>query len=476
MYLHMNIKPLYCIKIQKRTVKEVTFMKAQQFTFYTWFLFIFLSLVGIFLFITPIETADGLKVPIAFLASSLSELVMPIIHWFTYVIFIIAAIGSIVFQFIPEPKKYTLVDSLFRVNWFWTIMRVLAVIFATCYLFQIGPSALTSGDTSGLLLSNDGGLVTMMFSLFLFAGLLLPLLTDFGLLEFFGSMMVKIMRPLFKIPGRSAIDCLASWVGDGTIGVLLTNKQYEEGNYTAREAATIATTFSVVSITFCFVVLETVDLNDYFLQFYGTVILVGIILAFTMPRIYPLRNKPNTNFNGSVPSENQEVVPSGFNSFTFGLHNALKKANSNKNLGNVLKSGFRNVLEMWFAITPIIMAFGTIALVLAEYTSLFKIIGIPFEPILAALQIPYADEAAQTIIVGFADMLLPSILGAGIESEMTRFFIATLSVTQLIYMSEVGGLILGTKLPLKIWDLFVIFLIRTIISIPIIAVIAHLLF
>lgn len=96
--------------------------------------------------------------------------------------------------------------------------------------------------------------------------------------------------------------------------------------------------------------------------------------------------------------------------------------------------------------------------------------------ILALLQIPEAGEAAQTMIVGFADMLLPSILGAGIESEMTRFFIATVSVTQLIYMSEVGGLILGTKLPLKLWDLFVIFLIRTIISIPIITAIAHLLF
>lgn len=447
-----------------------------KFSFYTWFLFIFLSLIGIFLFITPFQTDDGLKVPIAYLANSLSDLVKPFIHWFAYSVFIIAAIGSVIAQFIPTTKKYTLFDSLFRVNWFWTIMRLLAVIFATCYLFQIGPKALTSDDTSGLLLTNDGGLVTMMFSLFLFAGLFLPLLTDFGLLEFFGSMMVKVMRPLFKIPGRSAIDCLASWVGDGTIGVLLTSRQYEEGNYTAREAATIATTFSVVSITFCFVVLETVNLSDYFLEFYGTVILVGIILALIMPRIYPLRGKPDTNFDGSTPRGNDEQVPKGFNSFTFGLQNALQKAESNKNLGKVITGGFRNVLEMWFAITPIIMAFGTIALVLAEYTSLFKIIGIPFEPILALLQIPYASDASQTIIVGFADMLLPSILGAGIESDMTRFFIATLSVTQLIYMSEVGGLILGTKLPLKMWDLFIIFLIRTIISIPIIALIAHILF
>ena len=42
----------------------------------------------------------------------------------------------------------------------------------------------------------------------------------------------------------------------------------------------------------------------------------------------------------------------------------LDKADSNKNLLKVISSGFKNVLEMWFAITPVIMAFGTIALYL----------------------------------------------------------------------------------------------------------------
>ena len=90
--------------------------------------------------------------------------------------------------------------------------------------------------------------------------------------------------------------------------------------------------------------------------------------------------------------------------------------------------------------------------------------------------IPEAAAAAQTMVVGFADMFLTSILGASIESEMTRFFIATMSVTQLIYMSEVGGLLLGSKIPVNIKDLVVIFLLRTLISFPIIAVVAHILF
>ena len=59
---------------------------------------------------------------------------------------------------------------------------------------------------------------------------------------------------------------------------------------------------------------------------------------------------------------------------------------------------------------------------------------------------------------------------------MTRFFIATMSVTQLIYMSEVGGLLLGSKIPVNFKDLLVIFLLRTLISFPIIAAVAHILF
>lgn len=448
----------------------------KKFSSSAWFLFIVLSFFGVFLFITPIATEEGIKVPIALLASWAAAIVEPYIDWIAFATFIVAAIGSIIMHFIPQKGPRTLLDSLFRVHWFWTFMRVLAVALAGMYIFQVGPESIISDNTAGILITPDGELVTFMFTLFFFAGLLLPLLTEFGLMEFFGSMMVKIMRPIFKIPGRSAIDALASWVGDGTIGVLLTAKQYEDKSYTGREAAVIATTFSVVSITFCIVVLQTIGIEDYFFEFYGSVIFVGLLLAFIMPRIFPLRQKADTLIDGSKPNPNKEAIPTNYNVVTFGLEQALTKAESNKNLIKIVASGFKNVLEMWFAVTPVIMAFGTIALVLAEFTPFFKILGAPFEPILMLLQIPEAGEAAQTMIVGFADMLLPSILGSGIDSELTRFFIATISVTQLIYMSEVGGLILGTKLPLKIWDLFLIFLIRTIISIPIVAAIAHIIF
>ena len=97
-------------------------------------------------------------------------------------------------------------------------------------------------------------------------------------------------------------------------------------------------------------------------------------------------------------------------------------------------------------------------------------------PYLELLQIPEATHASETILIGFADMFLPSILIDGAHSEITLFTIGALSITQLIYLSEVGGVILGSKIPVSIFRLFVIFLIRTIIALPIISLMAHLYF
>ena len=41
--------------------------------------------------------------------------------------------------------------------------------------------------------------------------------------------------------------------------------------------------------------------------------------------------------------------------------------------GKVVADGMKNVLDMWIGVTPVVMAFGTVALILAEYTGIFTI-------------------------------------------------------------------------------------------------------
>ncbi|MCT1901246.1 YjiH family protein [Oceanobacillus sojae] len=436
--------------------------------------FIIPSLLGLFLFLYPLPTEDGFTIPIAFLAGMLEGAIENYLSLIMMIVILLTAIFTISAKLGGKSsfKRFPFLHQLFYTTWFWTITRFLAAVFAVMVYFQIGPEFVYNEDTGGMLLDS---LLHTLFVTFLFAGLFLPFLTNFGLLEFFGGIMRNIMRPLFRLPGRASVDSLASWVGDATIGVLLTNKQYEEGYYTKREAAIISTTFSVVSITFTLVILQEVNLEYMFLPFYLTILIAGGAAAFIMPRIPPLSRMPNTYINGKERT-NDEKIPESDNVITYGFKNAVKRAEKETSFRTFFVDGGKNILDMWFGVTPVVMAFGTIAVMIAEYTPLFQWLGMPFVPILELMQIPFAHEASETMLIGFADMFLPAILITGVEAEITRFIIAALSVTQLIFMSEVGGLILGTKIPVSFRHLAVIFLLRTVITLPIITVIAHILF
>ncbi|SDK16732.1 YjiH family protein [Sediminibacillus albus] len=436
--------------------------------------FIIPSLIGIFLFMIPVSIGDQVTIPIAILSGWLQELLAGQLSAIMAIIISITAIASLIVKLAGREalERYPFFQQLLYVSWFWLITRLAAMAFAIMVLFELGHEAIYSADTGGFIL---GDLLHVLFSVFLFAGLFLPLLLNYGLLELFGTILSKVMRPLFKLPGRASIDSLASWLGDGTIGVLLTSKQYEEGYYTKREAAVIGTTFSIVSITFTLVVISEVGLMDMFVPFYGTVLLAGFIAALIMPRIPPLSRKADTYVDNNDEVKD-ESIPEEHNVFSWGYRQAVARGRQETSVIKFFKQGAQNTLDMWMGVAPVVMAFGLIALILAENTPVFQWLGVPFIPLLELMQLPNATEASQTILVGFADMFLPAIIGSSIESEMTRFVIAALSVTQLIYMSEVGGLLLGSKVPVKFYELVIIFLERTLITLPIIVLIAHLIF
>lgn len=436
--------------------------------------FILPSTIGILLFMIPFKYNGDTTITVALFSNIITQLFSDKLPFIITAFICITGILSIIYR-LYKPSfiyKSNFLKSIFDINTFWLLTRCVAMIIAIMVCFKIGPEWIWSDDTGTLILYD---LLPTLFCMFLFAGFLLPLLTDFGLLEFIGVLLTNFMRPIFTLPGRSSIDCIASWVGDGTIGVTLTNKQYEEGYYTTREAAVIATAFSAVSITFCLVILSQVNLEHMFLPYYLSVTCAGIFAALILPRIPPLSKKPD-KYVGNTKKDTTEDIPTNLTSLQWGSLLAVNKAVENRGIKKFITHGVQTVLDMWLSVVPVIMAFGSIALIIAEYTPLFQWLGIPFIPILKLLRIPYAKEASQTMIVGFADMFLPSVIGAKIPSELTRFVIAGVSVTQLLYLSEVGAVILGSKIPVSLGEMFVIFLQRTLITLPIIALTAHLIF
>ncbi|MYL20795.1 YjiH family protein [Halobacillus litoralis] len=455
-------------EFQSANVTEKTYTKKDYWKF------ILPSLFGLLFFIIPINTESGMTVPVAYFANSINGALGAYIPSFTVAVITLSVLGSITARGMKPGwiMNSAYLKNLFYVSNNWLLTRTAGMVFGWMVLLALGPDFLVSDVTGGLLL-ND--LLPVLFTTFLLAGFLLPLLLNFGLLEFVGALLMKVMRPSFTLPGRSSLDCLASWVGDGTIGVLLTSKQYEEGYYTKRESAVVATTFSIVSITFTIVVITYLNMEAYFLPYYATIIIAGLAAAIIMPRIPPLSRKSDDTYEGAE-RRTEELIPSGVSVVKWGKGQALEKARHSGGAKATMKEGLQNVLDMWIGVMPVVMAIGTVAVVIAEFTSFFTIIGKPFEWLLVAMQVPEAGAAGQTMVVGFADMFLPAVIGSGIESEMTRFIIASVSVTQLVYMSEMGGLLLGSKLPVSFKDLVFIFLLRTLITLPIVVGIAHLIF
>nr|WP_241824074.1 MULTISPECIES: YjiH family protein [unclassified Salinivibrio] len=433
------------------------------------------SLLGLLFFMTPITFGDSVTIPIAVMASTVLDLLGNSATAVVTALVVLSAVVSVLVT-LTKPAVITrhgFLNGLFNVTPIWLATRIFGAVFVIMAFYGIGTPVIM-GETTGAFVLNE--LLPTLLSVFIFAGLLLPLLTSFGLLELLGAVFTKVMRPLFGLPGRSAVDCAASWLGDGSVGILMTSKQYEQGFYTQREAAVVGTTFSAVSISFSLVVIAQVNLMHMFTWFYLTVCLAGIAAAIVVPRLPPLCWKKDALIDNSERQGDEETLPEGYSTLSYGLHCALNRAEKIRSVNSVLKEGAQNAVDMVLGVLPVVMAIGTAALMVAEYTEVFSILGAPFVPLLELLHIPDAVKASETMVIGFADMFIPAILAADIESEMTRFVIATVSVTQLIYISEVGALLLGSKIPVKLWELFVIFILRTLVTLPVVAGIAHLIF
>lgn len=440
--------------------------------------FLIPSLLGLFLFVIPLPYAslvplEGLSaynIGIGFLAELIKIVAAGHLENVALVVIVSSAALSVLSKFIKIKNEF--LKDLLDVSPFWLVCRVLGAIFIVMTLFNIGPEIINSDVTGATMI----GLLPSLLAIFLVSGFLLPLVVDFGLMDLFGTMISKFMYKLFKVPGRSAIDAVSSWLGDGTLGIMITNTQYKQGFYTAKEAAIISVCFSLVSLPFSTVIADQLGFMPLFVPFYATVCIASLACALIMPRIYPLKGFASDTYN-NIPHLKEEIVPEGVNTFKFGLDKAIKRAETAPTVKNILINGCKTVIDMYIGLLPLVMAWGTLALIVAEYTPFFNIISIPIVFVLEFLKIPDATAAAPAVLVGFTDMFLPSIMVSGSDiSPVTQFIIGVLSITQLVYLTETGAVILKSDIPLKLKDLFLIFLTRTAIALPIITIIAKLIF
>ena len=433
--------------------------------------FIIPSSIGVLLFLTPIFIDGRATIGMGILVDLLRDATQDYLPAFATMLLLVSCLCSTYFSLFRKNKSnipINQIQQIFTTSPAWLILRILGSLFAVLVLFNIGPEWISSPATGGTMLFQLAGTLTVFF---LVACFLLPFLIDYGVAEFMGTLLQKPFLWAFGRPGRASIDTLASWLGSAPVGVLITIQQYEKGYYSGREAAVIATNFSIASIAFCALVAKLIEIDHRFFEFYFSIMFSGLIAALIIPRIWPLARKKDVYLMEQDGFTDKPEADTGL--FRWALLQGINKARTAPNLKQLLKNAFINLLDIWFSLLPSVVAIGTIVLALTEFTPIFTIMTKPLVPILELMQIPEATTAAPAFLVGFADMYLPAVIGKNIASEMTRFVIGCVSIIQIIYMTEVGTLILKSKIPLQIGELFLIFTLRTLITLPIITAIAH---
>ena len=411
------------------------------------------SLIGIFVFFVPVTIAGKSTIPLDHAATAVAAYARPVAIAFVCLLILYGAFAP----FVQGKWRENTTQAVF------SLLRVLGVVLTAMYLFNVGPAALFAPDMLPFLFDK---LVLSVGLIVPIGALALGFLVGYGLLEFTGVLVQPVMRPIWRTPGWSAIDAVASFVGSYSLALLITDRVFREGKYTVREAAIIATGFSTVSATFMVIVAKTLGLMGSWNLYFWTTFVVTFIVSAITARLWPLAGMEH-------PGDRDQPLPAGRSRWQAAIDAGVEQASTAKSLPETLRENFMDGLRMAAMILPSIMAVGLLGLLAAKYTPIFDVLGLLLYPFTWVAQFADPMLAAKSMASGLAEMFLPAILLKDADIGL-KFTAAVVSVSQVLFLSASIPCVLATSIPFRFRDLLVIWYIRTALSILLTAPVAWL--
>lgn len=423
-----------------------------------WRFFVY-SGIGIFLFFIPFSMFGESSIMLDHFVTMIERATGDYLKYYTLLVIIA---GAAVPFFTHEWKKSNF-DLIF------TLFKILGVIIGFMVVFNVGPQIVLQENIGPFLYNSLAINLSVLIPL---GGALLGLLVGYGLLTFLGNMLEPVMRPVFKTPGRSAVDAVASFVGSYSVGLLITNKVYKDGLYNRKEALIIATGFSTVSVTFMIVVARTLDLMDYWLLYFWLTLIVTFGVTALSVYFPPIRNQKHHYYSGQNNNIDEEFEG---NRLQYAWYKTKQDTLLQEPLPKTLWNNFYDALRMTMSIIPSILSVGWVGLVLAEYTDVISWVSVIFYPLLYLFPISDVPLLAEAAAISVVEMFLPALLVVEADIQI-RFIVAVLSVSAIIFMSGLVPAILSTDLNLKLWKLLIVWFIRVVLSLIIVIPIVLLIF
>lgn len=335
-----------------------------------------------------------------------------------------------------------------------SLFKLIGLLLALMYVVNMGPAWLMAPDRLPFLFDK----LAMSIGLIVPIGAMaLTFLLGFGLLELIGVLMQPVMRPLWRTPGHSAIDAVASFVGSYSVGLLITNRVFLAGKYTVREAVIIATGFSTVSAAFMIIIAKTLNLMEHWNFYFWSTLVITFVITAILARVPPISNMAHHG-------ETDEPLPAGKNRWQAALASGLTQSSMAQPVLRQLQDNLKDGLLMAAAVVPTILSVGLLGLLLAQHTQLFDLLGWLLWPLTWLLELGEPLETARALSAGLAEMFLPAMLLKDADL-LVRYATAVVSVSSVLFFSASIPCILATQIPVRVSQLVVIWLLRTLLGI-----------
>ena len=158
------------------------------------------SAIGIVMFFVPVTINGASSIPLDHLVTWVRGLLGPADRW---VGLAIIAAGA-VYPFASGRWRTSTTRTVFA------LLAVLGLVASAMVVFGVGPSWILDKSIGPFLMDK---LVVPVGLIVPIGGVFLALVIGYGLMEFVGVYLRPAMRPIWRVPGRAAVDAVASFVG-----------------------------------------------------------------------------------------------------------------------------------------------------------------------------------------------------------------------------------------------------------------------
>ena len=291
-------------------------------------------------------------------------------------------------------------------------------------------------------------------------------------LKLLAFLPVQLTRPLFKLPGVSAVTVVSAFMGNFTVGHLQTNDLYTSGKINRQEAAIMATGFCTSSVGLIMSVCAAAGLMDRFTLIFFLIFVATLVITAITAHIYPLNKYPTTYYEGVEPQAEADEKGRVFQrAYEAGVGQCM---NSKPIPEACVRFGIRAMPSV-ANITVSGVACNFVFSLINKYTPIFNLIGKIFFPLYYLVGFQDIDLVASAMGINAVDNTVSQVMLATSGADaMTVFFGCGCGIMTIVFFGAFIASLYSTKIKIKFQDLLLIWAERTALTIVIWGFVARL--